>query len=157
MMHLCARSSAQVGAPVLQGRRPTFLASLGTQARMLGVQIRLHSEVVQYWDSDDEPAVVLVSGEVVKGDVRPPSLRSRPLGARTLPDAFSALRAGRHRRRRRALDGSWAPRLDCAPDLGAEAYGLLDPPRRHDERGHRCRSSLRSCVSLSRSPSLAFA
>ncbi|GAA5845789.1 hypothetical protein JCM9279_002374 [Rhodotorula babjevae] len=61
--------SAQVGAPVLQGRRPTFLASLGTQARMLGVQIRLHSEVVQYWDSDDEPAVVLVSGEVVKGDV----------------------------------------------------------------------------------------
>ena len=87
-MHLCARSSAQVGAPVLQGRRPTFLASLGTQARMLGVQIRLHSEVVQYWDSDDEPAVVLVSGEVVKGDVRPPSLRSRPLGARTLSDAF---------------------------------------------------------------------
>ena len=70
-MPLDVRSSAQVGAPVLQGRRPTFLASLGTQARMLGVQIRLHSEVIQYWDSDDEPAVVLVSGEVVKGDVSP--------------------------------------------------------------------------------------
>ncbi|TNY20170.1 hypothetical protein DMC30DRAFT_267762 [Rhodotorula diobovata] len=61
--------SAQVGAPVLQGRRPTFLASLGTQARVLGVNIRLHAEVVQYWDSDDEPAVVLASGEVIKGDV----------------------------------------------------------------------------------------
>lgn len=70
--------SAQVGAPILQGRRPTFLASLGTQARVLGVNIRLHADVVQYWDSDDEPAVVLASGEVIKGDVR--TVFSAPAG-----------------------------------------------------------------------------
>ncbi|GAA5823213.1 hypothetical protein JCM3770_004325 [Rhodotorula araucariae] len=60
---------AQYGAPILQGRRASFLGSLGIEARMLGVNIRLNSEVVQYCDAEDEPAVVLQSGEVVKGDV----------------------------------------------------------------------------------------
>ncbi|BGP58578.1 hypothetical protein JCM8202v2_006247 [Rhodotorula sphaerocarpa] len=57
------------GAPVLQGRRSTFLGSLGTEARLLGISIRLASEVVEYWDSRDEPAVVLRGGEVLRADV----------------------------------------------------------------------------------------
>ncbi|BGO96176.1 hypothetical protein NBRC10512_006671 [Rhodotorula toruloides] len=56
-------------APILQGRRAAFLGSLGVEARLLGVQIRLNSEVVKYWDAEDKPAVVLRSGEVVPGDV----------------------------------------------------------------------------------------
>ncbi|GJN94739.1 hypothetical protein Rhopal_007831-T1 [Rhodotorula paludigena] len=57
------------GAPILQGKRASFLGSLGVEARLLGVQIRYESEVVKYWDSAEEPAVVLASGEVVSGDV----------------------------------------------------------------------------------------
>ncbi|ORY88676.1 hypothetical protein BCR35DRAFT_324226 [Leucosporidium creatinivorum] len=57
------------GAPLLQGSRPQFLGSLGVEARMLGVDIRYESEVVGYWDAEEEPAVVLRGGEVVKSDV----------------------------------------------------------------------------------------
>ncbi|POY72724.1 hypothetical protein BMF94_4131 [Rhodotorula taiwanensis] len=57
------------GAPILQGRRSTFLGCLGTEARLLGVDIRLASEVVRYWDSREEPAVVLRGGEVLRADV----------------------------------------------------------------------------------------
>ncbi|BGP44002.1 hypothetical protein JCM10450v2_008218 [Rhodotorula kratochvilovae] len=60
---------AQYGAPILQGRRASFLGSLGIEARLLGVNIRLEAEVVQYWDAEDEPAVMLRSGEVIRGDV----------------------------------------------------------------------------------------
>ncbi|BGP28100.1 hypothetical protein JCM10295v2_007087 [Rhodotorula toruloides] len=56
------------GAPILQGRRAAFLGSLGVEARLLGAQIRLNSEVVKYWDAEDEPAVVLRGGEVVRGE-----------------------------------------------------------------------------------------
>ncbi|TKA50020.1 hypothetical protein B0A53_06502, partial [Rhodotorula sp. CCFEE 5036] len=59
----------QHGAPILQGRRSTFLGSLGTEARLLGVTIRLASEVVKYWDSNEEPAVVLRGGETLRADV----------------------------------------------------------------------------------------
>ncbi|GAA6019694.1 hypothetical protein JCM10207_009230 [Rhodosporidiobolus poonsookiae] len=59
----------QYGAPILQGRRATFLGSLGVEARMLGVSIRLESEVVGYLDSDGEPGVVLRSGETLRSDV----------------------------------------------------------------------------------------
>ncbi|GEM11814.1 monooxygenase [Rhodotorula toruloides] len=61
--------SARYGAPILQGRRAAFLGSLGVEARLLGAQIRLNSEVVKYWDAEDEPAVVLRGGEVVRGEV----------------------------------------------------------------------------------------
>ncbi|GAA5863871.1 hypothetical protein JCM8547_006090 [Rhodosporidiobolus lusitaniae] len=61
--------SKQYGAPLLQGRRAGYLGSLGTEARLLGVSIRLESEVSGYLDSEDEPAVVLKSGEIVRGDV----------------------------------------------------------------------------------------
>ncbi|BGP04019.1 hypothetical protein NBRC10513v2_007760 [Rhodotorula toruloides] len=61
--------SAKYGAPILQGRRAAFLGSLGVEGRLLGVQIRLDSEVVKYWDAEDDPAVVLRGGEVVRGDV----------------------------------------------------------------------------------------
>lgn len=37
---------------------------------MLGVNIRLASEAVEYWDSDKEPAVVLRGGEMLRADVR---------------------------------------------------------------------------------------
>ncbi|GAA5988456.1 hypothetical protein JCM10908_003575 [Rhodotorula pacifica] len=57
------------GAPILQGRRSTFLGILGTEARMLGVNVRLASEVVKYWDSKDEPAVILRGGETLRADV----------------------------------------------------------------------------------------
>lgn len=63
-------SAPKYCAPILQGRRAAFLGSLGVEARLLGVQIRLNSEVVKYWDAEDKPAVVLRSGEVVPGDVR---------------------------------------------------------------------------------------
>lgn len=36
---------------------------------MLGVTIRLASEAVKYWDSNDEPAVVLRGGENLRADV----------------------------------------------------------------------------------------
>ncbi|GAA5970271.1 hypothetical protein JCM11641_001643 [Rhodosporidiobolus odoratus] len=61
--------SQQYGAPLLQGRRATFLGSLGTEARLLGVTIRLEAEVVQYVDSRYEPAVVLRNGGSLPGDV----------------------------------------------------------------------------------------
>ncbi|GAA5890509.1 hypothetical protein JCM6882_002944 [Rhodosporidiobolus microsporus] len=57
------------GAPLLQGRRATFLGSLGTEARLLGVSIRLEAEVIEYYDSPDEPSVILRTGEMVRGDV----------------------------------------------------------------------------------------
>ncbi|BGP35914.1 hypothetical protein JCM10296v2_007766 [Rhodotorula toruloides] len=61
--------AAKYGAPILQGRRAAFLGSLGVEARLLGVQVRLNSEVTKYWDAEDEPAVVLRGGEVMRGDV----------------------------------------------------------------------------------------
>ncbi|GAA5945902.1 hypothetical protein JCM1841_004541 [Sporobolomyces salmonicolor] len=61
--------SKTFGAPLLQGRRAQFLGSLGTEARLLGVNIKLEAEVTSYWDSDDQPAVVLRTGEVIRGDV----------------------------------------------------------------------------------------
>ncbi|GAA5828568.1 hypothetical protein JCM11251_000854 [Rhodosporidiobolus azoricus] len=61
--------SKKYGAPLLQGRRATFLGSLGTEARLLGVNIKLEAEVVEYYDSSDEPAVVLRTGEMIRADV----------------------------------------------------------------------------------------
>ncbi|GAA5917153.1 hypothetical protein JCM5296_006651 [Sporobolomyces johnsonii] len=61
--------SKTFGAPLLQGRRAQFLGSLGTEARLLGVNFKLEAEVTGYWDSDNEPAVVLRTGEIVRGDV----------------------------------------------------------------------------------------
>lgn len=62
-------SPNKFGAPLLQGSRPHFLGSLGVEARLLGVSIRLDTEVVGYWDSADEQAVITRSGEVIRGDV----------------------------------------------------------------------------------------
>ncbi|BGP20835.1 hypothetical protein JCM10213_008130 [Rhodosporidiobolus nylandii] len=59
----------QYGAPLLQGRRATFLGAMGTEARLLGINIRLEADVIAYLDSEDEPGVVLRTGEKLTGDV----------------------------------------------------------------------------------------
>ncbi|GAA5858378.1 hypothetical protein JCM1840_001172 [Sporobolomyces johnsonii] len=56
------------GAPIFQGHRAQYLAVLGIEARMLMVQFRPYSQVVEYRDSKKTPAVVLQTGEVVFAD-----------------------------------------------------------------------------------------
>ncbi|GAA5921691.1 hypothetical protein JCM1841_007091 [Sporobolomyces salmonicolor] len=56
------------GAPIFQGHRAQYLAVLGIEARMLMVQFRPYSQVVEYRDSKKTPAVVLQTGEVMFAD-----------------------------------------------------------------------------------------
>lgn len=60
---------AMYGAPLLAGHRAHFLGSLGVECRMLGVKIRLETEVTKYHDSRHSPSVVVGSGEVIFADV----------------------------------------------------------------------------------------
>ncbi|GAA5853268.1 hypothetical protein JCM5353_008947 [Sporobolomyces roseus] len=60
---------SRYGAPLLQGKRSQFLASLGVQARLLGVRFEYNREVVGYDDSSDRPGVILENRELRRADV----------------------------------------------------------------------------------------
>ncbi|BGP30930.1 hypothetical protein JCM10296v2_002692 [Rhodotorula toruloides] len=59
---------ATYGAPLGQGHRAQYLGVLGTEARMLGVEFRTGTEVVEFNDSAKSPSIVTAKGETLFAD-----------------------------------------------------------------------------------------
>lgn len=67
---------ATYGAPLMQGHRAQYLGVLGIEARMLGVEFRTGTEVVEFNDSAKSPSIVTAKGETLFADVSPVSSAS---------------------------------------------------------------------------------